>query len=426
MNRLFVFLLVVGLLPGLYAEPQESFESAMRDGMAAVQAKDLATARQKFEQASRLRPQDPRVWLALAQIDFKSGDTEQADQAAAKAAALAPGDPATLQGLAIYYAAANHWQQAAEAEERLARLRPGDSGAVGRGGEFYLRAKQPQKAVDLLRWGIANDNRAALQIRLAQALIATGKPQDAIEPFEQAIGLEPYEERLYFEEARLLLQLQQTDQALAVLDRGGKIFDKSPRLELLRGIAYYAQRKFSAAVDSFLRSATLDPGFAQPHAFLGRILSHAHDRLPEVTACFTAFEKANPENYLGYYLHAIALIEGLGPEPDAAATAEAERLLSRALELKEDHADSHFELGALLAKKHDFEGAEKHLKRAIELNPDSSKAHYHLARVYTRLGKTEQALAEQKLHEKLTEQERQQMRSGMASGAENALTDVVQ
>ena len=60
------------------------------------------------------------------------------------------------------------------------------------------------------------------------------------------------------------------------------------------------------------------------------------------------------------------------------------------------------------------------------MNPNSSKAHYHLARVYTRLGKTEQARAEQELHEKLTEQERQAMRSGMAPSAESAFSDVVQ
>jgi tetratricopeptide (TPR) repeat protein len=164
----------------------------------------------------------------------------------------------------------------------------------------------------------------------------------------------------------------------------------------------------------------------QPHAFLGRILSHAHGRLAEVTARFAAFEKANPENYLGYYLHAIALLEGMGPSLDTAVAEQAEKLLSRALELKEDYADSHFELGVLLAKTREYERAEKHLARAVELNPKSSKTHYHLARVYTRLGKTEQARAEQQLHEKLTEQERQAMRSGMSSNAESAFSDVVQ
>jgi tetratricopeptide (TPR) repeat protein len=414
------------LLAGLRAAAQTPYETAVREGLAALNAKDLTTARQKLEQAAQLQPQDPHVWLALAQTYLRSNDSERAGQAAAKAAALAPDDPATLQGLAVYYAAAGHWQQAAEAEERIARQRPGDSAAVGRVAEFYLRAQAPQKAIDILRWGIANDNRATLQIRLAQALIAAGKPREAIEPFERAIQLQPYEERLYFELARVLLQLQETDRALDVLDRGRKVFDKSPRLELLRGITYYAQRKFSAAVDSFLRSAELDPALEQPHAFLGRILSHAGDRLVEITACFAAFEKANPENYLGYYLHAIALLEGLGPSPDPEISAQAERLLTRALELNKDHADSHFELGVLLAKRRDFEGAEKHLVRAVELNPNSSKAHYHLARVYTRLGKTDQARAEQELHEKLTEQERQAIRSGMAPSSESAFSDVVQ
>jgi len=398
----------------------------MREGLAALNANDLAAARQKIEQASQIQPQDPRVWLALAQTYLKSNEPQRADEAAAKAAILAPDDPATQHGLAIYHATAGRWHQAAEMEERFARQRAGDSEAVGRAAEFYLRAKAPQKAVELLRWGIANENRAPLQIRLAQASIAAGAPKDAIEALEEAIRLQPYEERLYFELARLLLQLQDVDRAHEVLDRGRKIFDKSPQLELLRGIAFYAQRKFAAAVDAFLRSAAIDPGLEQPHAFLGRILSHAHDRLAEVTARFVAFEKSNPENFLGHYLHAIALLEGMGPSLDRETGTRAEQLLSRALELKGDHADSHFELGVLLAKQRDFERAEAHLLRAVELNPKSSKAHYHLARVYTRLGKANEARAEQELHEKLTAQERQAMRSGMSSGAESAFSDVVQ
>jgi tetratricopeptide (TPR) repeat protein len=425
-NRCFAFLLLAWLLPVLCAADGADYETVVREGLAALNANDVATARQKLEQASKLQPQDPRIWLALAQAYLKSSEPQQADQAAAKAAALGPDDPATLHGLAIFHAAAGHWQPAAEWEERFARQRSGDSEALGRAAEFYLRAKAPLQAVELLRWGIANENRAPLQIRLAQALIASGAPKEAIEPFEQAIRLQPYEERLYFELARLLLQLQDADQALGVLDRGRKIFDKSPQLELLRGIALYAQRKFAGAVDSFLRSAALDPALEQPHAFLGRILSHAHERLPEVTARFAAFQKANPEIYLGYYLHAIALLEAMGPSLDPEIAAQAEGLLSRAVELNAQHADSHFELGVLLAKKREFAPAETHLLRAVELNPKSSKAHYHLARVYTRLGKASQARAEQELHEKLTEQERQAMRSGMGLASESAFSDVVQ
>jgi tetratricopeptide (TPR) repeat protein len=417
-------LLLACLRPGLAAAAD--YDATMREGLAALNANDFSTARQKLEEASRVQPRDPRVWLALAQTYLKLKDPRQGDEAAAKAAALGPQDPVILHGLAIYHAAAGHWQQAAEAEERFARGRPGDSAAVGRASEFHLRAERPQKAVELLRWGVTHDDRAALQIRLAQALVAAGTPQEAVEPLEEAIRLQPYEERLYFELVRLLLRLQQIDRAHAVLDQGHKIFDKSPQLELLRGIAYYAQRKFSGAVDSFLRSAELDPSLAQPHAFLGRVLNHAHDRLPEATARFAAFEKAHPDSYLGYYLHALALLEGMGPSLDEQIGAEAERLLSRALDLNKDHAESHFELGVLLVKKHQFELAETHLARAVELNPKSSKAHYHLARVYTRLGKAGQARAEQELHEKLTEQERLATRSGMGPAAESAFSDVVQ
>jgi tetratricopeptide (TPR) repeat protein len=221
------------------------------------------------------------------------------------------------------------------------------------------------------------------------------------------------------------MSLQDFDGSLETIAQGEKIFSKSPQLELLRGIAYYGQRRFPEAVDAFLRSAELGPTLEQPHAFLGRILSHAHGRLDRVTARFAAFAAVTPESFLSQYLYAAALLEGMGPAVQPEVAGKAEELLRRSIERKGDFADSHFELGVLLAKKRDFEGAEKHLERSAALNPKSSKTHYHLSRVYTRLGKNEQAEAERALHEKLTEEERQAMRSGMASETQPALGGMI-
>ncbi len=401
------------------------YETAVNSGLAALRANDLPAARRNLEQASTMPEADALVWLALAQTYRGSSEPERADEAAAKALTMAPDDPRILHELAMYHAAVSRWADAASMEERSARLRPQHAEAAQSAVALHLRAGQPEKAVSLARWGIEQHNSADLRLLLAQAHVAAGNPKPAIEALEEAIKLQPYEERRYFELARLRMTLQDFEGSLGTIAQGEKIFSKSPRLELLRGIALYGQRRFSEAVDAFLRSAELGPGMEQPHAFLGRILSHAHDRLDRVTARFAAFAGAAPNSHLSQYLYAAALLEGMGPSVQPEVAGKAEELLQRSIELKEDFADSHFELGVLLAKKREFASAEKHLERSVALNPKSSKAHYHLSRVYARLGKNEQAETERILHEKLTEDERQAMRSGMASETQPALGGVI-
>jgi len=401
------------------------YETALNAGLAALRAGDLPSARQNLEQASLMPEAGAMVWLALAETYRRLPDPEQAEQAAAKALQMGPNDPRVLQGLATYQAALGRWAEAASMAERSARLLPQSGDAVQTAVGLYLRAEQPEQASALAQWGLEQNDSTDLRLLLVQAHLAGGNAKLAVEVLERAIQLQPYEERPYFELARLQMSLQDFEGSLATIARGEKIFSKSPQLELLRGIAFYGQRRFSEAVDAFLRSAELGLKMEQPHAFLGRILSHAHDRLDRVTARFAAFAAATPESYLSQYLYAAALLEGMGPSLDPATAAKAEALLQRSLELKEDFADSHFEFGVLLAKKREFEGAEKHLQRSVELNPKSSKAHYHLSRVYARLGKQEQAERERSLHEKLTEDERQAMRSGMAPETQPALSGMI-
>ena len=79
--------------------------------------------------------------------------------------------------------------------------------------------------------------------------------------------------------------------------------------------------------------------------------------------------------------------------------------------MRGDFWESHYELGILLERGHDFAGAAGELQRAIELNPGNPTPHYHLARVYERLGKKTEAAAEHAAHERLSAEETSAIRS---------------
>jgi tetratricopeptide (TPR) repeat protein len=157
-------------------------------------------------------------------------------------------------------------------------------------------------------------------------------------------------------------------------------------------------RRFSDAVDAFLRVTRIDPAAEQPYIFLGRMIEQTADRLPEVTAAFAALAKANPDSYQANFLYGKALSFSGQPE-------QAEALLRKSVVENGNFWESRLELGIVLGRKRDWAHAAQELARAAELNPKSPAVHYQLARVYDRLGKSGQAKAEHALHEKLTQEE---------------------
>ncbi len=401
-----LFCLLAGAVLGAGNQP---FETFFRQGLLALQRNDLPVAVAHLEKASRLQPGDARVWLALAQTYRKLDRKQAAQQAALRSATLAPDDPIILHGLAIFHAEGGNWAKAAALETRYAGKAPGDREALPRVVSFHLEAGQVKQAIELAKNGLKAENRAELRNLLGKAYEADGQSDQSIRELQEAIRLLPYEEPYYFDLAYVLLLHQNFDVAIQVLEGAKKIFDKSPQVELALGVAYYGQRRFSEAVDSFLRTATLAPELEQPYVFLGRILDHAVDRLGEVTSKFAAFAAANPQSHLGYYLHAKALIAQSGPSGSSEFAEQAEALLRKAIALNGQHWESHFELGLLLERNKEFLRAAESLERSIQLNPKNPTPHYRLARVYDRLGKKKPAEAERALHQKLSAEEKAAM-----------------
>ena len=321
-----------------------SFEESFRSGLLALQRNDLNAAAYSLEEAAKLAPDNARVWVALAQTYRKRKEKVKADAAATKAEGLAGADPVVFSTLAIYYEEAGQRLKAAEAQARYAELSPGDRTA---------------------REGA---------------------------------------ESLFFEAAQALLKQQKFAEAVTILSTGTKHLKNSAQLTLALGVAYYGLRRFDDAAGAFLHTIEIGADTDQPYIFLGKFLEQIPGRLPEITNKFIAYEAANPERPLGYYLHAKAL-NAQSIEPDTA-----QALLERALAIDDRDAAAHFELGALFDRTQRFDQAARELERAAALAPDDPATHYRLARVYDRLGKPDAARAERDRHTKLEQAQRDAIR----------------
>lgn len=377
-------------------------------GVQALHANDFALAQTDFEQAVKQAPSNASAWMLLAQTRAKLGNLKSAEEAAVQAEKFGSKDPAVLQSLANFYGSAmRDLPRAAAIGARYAQIAPPqDTTAWQRVAALYLAIGKPDLAIDAGLRGKARDTSGDLRLVLAKAYMERKDWPKANAEFVEAIKLNPYDESTRFAAAQAHLIHQDFTGAEQVLLDARKIFDKSPQLELTLGVAYYGERNFPKAVDQFLHVMRLAPDLPQSYAFLGRILEHAGTRLPEVTERFAGFEERNPSNPLGYLLHAKAIVAQL---PNSAGfSAEAQQaltLVEKSLSLNEADADSQFEAGVLLYRKGDLASAASHLERSAQLNPKDSAVHFQLARVYSALGRKEDAVRERALHEKLAEQE---------------------
>ena len=147
---------------------------------------------------------------------------------------------------------------------------------------------------------------------------------------------------------------------------------------------------------AFERTITLAPDIEQPYVFLGKMLDQIPDQAADLTRVFIAFEKAYPENWVGYVLHAKGLLVQSEDIPVA------ENLLRRAAALNPAAAEPHYLLGVGAQQRHRFEEAAVEFEKAAQLSPADSAAYYHLAQVYDRLGKPERAAEARARHAQLS------------------------
>jgi len=88
---------------------------------------------------------------------------------------------------------------------------------------------------------------------------------------------------------------------------------------------------------------------------------------------------------------------------DANSERRAATLLKSAIGLDPSLADAHYHLGDLALKNERIADALLEYQKAARLDPKNPKIHFGLAKVYRRLGRTEEASQETALFEKLQE-----------------------
>ena len=371
------------------------YDQLLRDGLVALKAGRLEDARSSLERAVKAKPDGGEAWAALAQAYSRLNFAISAHNAAAKAEALATRSPAVLRGLADYYTVAGDAARAADFEERYAlAVGAHDPDAIARAVTLRIQAKQTKQAIALATKALAAGDTPRLRGLLANAYEADGQKTRAINEYNRAILLDPYEESYYFQLSQLLIDQENFTTARQVLEAARKIFDKSPEIELALGTACYGLKKYDDAGFAFLKTVTLAPQAPQAYTFLGRVIDQGTRWLPEITSAFQAFAEAQPRQYLPQFLYGKALFLG-GQD-----LAEAETRLRKSIAIEDGFWESHYQLGILLEKRQMLPQAREELKKGAALAPKNPLPHIELARLYDLMGKPADAKLERAAAEK--------------------------
>jgi len=372
----------------------------LQRGLLALKNGQLTEARRDLEGASQADPQNPYIWTSLAQTYLRLKLPDQASAAARTAEKTGVENPLVSHALAMFYSETGQLRHAAELEQKFAESPKADRDALGRAASLYLSAGDPQQAVTLARQANSQSFSPEKEDLLGRALMAAGQKEEGEKRLQSAWEGAKTDERIAFDYTQALLRRQDFTRAEDVISSALPLHPQDPQLTLALGVVRYGQRRFDDAIATFLQVIALDPEVEQPYLFIGRMLEQAGEHLPDITKAYEGWAVREPGNAKAQLLLAKALLT------QDHRSGRAQALLEKSIALDGKDWESHYQLGAALADKRDWQKAAAELNRSIELNPQQPLPHYHLARVYDRLGQPERAEAERKLHEELTRKQK--------------------
>lgn len=246
----------------------------------------------------------------------------------------------------------------------------------------YLQSGNTAKSRKVLAALLSREDKAELHNLLADVEEAEGHVDEAARQYEIAARMDPSEKNLLDLGSDLDLH-RGFEPALKVFEFGAERYPQSAKLRVGLGVARYSLGQYDAAVEALCQAVDLDPGDIKALDFLGKMYDVSPRYADEVTKRLARFVRIYPRSAAANYYYALSLRKRARPSESNGA----EQFLLRAVALKPDFADAHFELGMLYEEQSQNFEAVREYELAVKLRSDFAKAHYHLARLYRKAGR---------------------------------------
>ncbi len=216
-------------------------------------------------------------------------------------------------------------------------------------------------------------------------LNALGRPEEAAGALRRAVVLAPGNPDFLYDLAIVLLKIDSTPEAAALIDRGRRRFPRSGKIHAAAGMVAYLTGKNADAAQAYETAVKLEPTAADFQASLGDVYSAA-DRLRPAARAYEHALRLDPGNAAYAVKAGRNLLK-------AQQSAKAEAMFRQALRNDTGNAEANFQLGKLVAARGDYEAAVSHYEQAVRAAPSLKEAWYQLSLSYRRLGHEEKSRA---------------------------------
>ena len=220
------------------------------------------------------------------------------------------------------------------------------------GMSYYGCARYADAAAQLKLASAAQPDNLELRYTLAQSYLLSNQYKEALAQFQLLLSKNPDSAPVHILLGEALDASNQVEAATAEFEAAVKATPVPPETHFGLGYLYWKQKRYEEACREFEAELRTQPQHPQALTYLGDAEMHADRDQP------------------------------------------AEAHLRRALALSANLRLAQLDLGILLAAKNDYEGAARCFREAIRIDPNNPDAHYRLGRLWSSLGREQEAQAE--------------------------------
>jgi len=248
----------------------------------------------------------------------------------------------------------------------------------------FLKAKQPEDArLLLIELATERAGNANILGMLGSTYDLEGKPVFALKAYQDAVAADPNNPNRYLDCTRVMVDLNQFDEASTLLQRGLAVVPDPFPLTIRLGAIEMMQGHFEKARVSFKEAVREHPDVALGYVALAQTYMKEGNNTTAIGVLLDGRSRVAKDFALEYVLGLISFETG--------QQEQALEALKNSEELGPDVVEPHYQLGMLYMQQHKWSDAKGEFESVLRLNPHHAASFYQLSRTYERMGNADKA-----------------------------------
>lgn len=325
-------------------------------------------AREQIESALSQAPNNEKAIILLTGLKVLKRDWQGAIDLCEKAIAKNKNHSDWLIRLGTIYSMTNRPADALQAFKKAHETVPGNIQPIQLMVNIYIRQKRFEEALTLCE--THSKNRSNDPARLAELetikgtiYLARGDKPAAVHSLQKAIAGNSNILTPHFTLARLYLEENKTDQAMAHYETVLRLDEKNVAAVMAMGNIHYLRKENQKAEDYYRRALSIKPNHGPAANNLAFILSGNEMKLDEAyrfaqLAVRKMPQDASARDTMGWIFH----LQG--------NYVEAIEEFEQSLAINPQNAIVHYHLGLSYYKRGEFKTSRVHIKKALSLDPN--------------------------------------------------------